>query len=83
MELSKISWYAEAFIVLFTETKGLSPAPEKQPHTIIPPPPDFTLGTLQSDKYHSPGNRQTQTRPLDCQKKKHDLVTPENVPPLL
>ncbi|XP_058258308.1 uncharacterized protein LOC131361290 isoform X2 [Hemibagrus wyckioides] len=39
MELSKMSWYAEAFRVPFTGTKGPSPAPEKQPHTIIPPPP--------------------------------------------
>ena len=32
MELSSISWYAEAFRVSFTGTKGPSPAPEKQPH---------------------------------------------------
>ncbi|XP_051540168.1 uncharacterized protein LOC127432786 isoform X2 [Myxocyprinus asiaticus] len=47
MELSKISWYAEAFRVPFTGTKGPSPAPEKQPYTIIPPPPNFTVGTMQ------------------------------------
>ena len=62
VELSNISWYAESFIVPFIRTKGPSPAPEKQPRTIIPPPPNFTLGTMQSDKYRSPGNRQTQTR---------------------
>jgi len=28
---------------------------------MIPPPPKFTLGTMQSGKYSSPGNRQTQT----------------------
>ncbi|XP_058230352.1 uncharacterized protein LOC131343021 isoform X2 [Hemibagrus wyckioides] len=72
MELSKMSWYAEAFRVPFTGTKGPSPAPEKQPHTIIPPPPNFTLGTMQSDKNRSPGNRQTQTRPSDCQMEKRD-----------
>ena len=54
-------------------TKGPSPGPEKQPHTIIPPPPNFTLGTMQSDKYRSPGNRQTQARPSDCQMEKRDL----------
>ena len=43
IELSNISWYAEAFSVLFTGTKGPSPAPEKQPHTIIPPPPTLHL----------------------------------------
>ncbi|XP_051528965.1 uncharacterized protein LOC127426291 [Myxocyprinus asiaticus] len=73
MELSKISWYAEAFRVPFTGTKGPSPAPEKQPHTIIPSPPNFTVGTMQSDKYRSPGNRQTQTRPSDCQMEKREL----------
>jgi len=72
MKLSKISWYAEAFRVPFTGTQGPSPAPEKQPHTIILPPPNFTLGTMQSNKYCSPGNRQTQTRPSDCQMEKRD-----------
>ena len=43
MELSIISWYAEAFRVPFTGTKGPSPSPEKQPHTIIPPPPNFNF----------------------------------------
>ena len=70
MELSNISWYAEAFRVPFTGTKGPSPAPEKQPHTIIPPPPNFTLGTMQSDKFCSLGNLQTQTRSSDCQMEK-------------
>ena len=69
VELSNISWYAEASRVPFTGTKGPGPAPEKQPHTIIPPPPNFTLGTMQSDKYCSPVNCQTQTRPSDCQMK--------------
>ncbi|CAI9619175.1 unnamed protein product, partial [Staurois parvus] len=58
--------------VPFTGTKGPSPTPEKQPHTIIPPPPNFTLGTMQSGKYHSPCNFQTQTRPLDWQTEKRD-----------
>ena len=74
MELSKISLYAEAFRVPFTGTKGPRPAPEKLPHTVIPPPPNFTLGTMQSDKYRSPGNRQTQTPsdPSDRQMVKRD-----------
>ena len=37
MELSNISWYAEAFAVPFTGAKRPRPAPEKQSHTIIPP----------------------------------------------
>ena len=67
-----MSWCAEAFRVPFTGTKGSSLAPEKQPHTIIPPLPNFTLGTMQSDKHCSPGNRQTQTHPSDCQMEKRD-----------
>ena len=72
MKLSRISWYPEAFRVPLTGTKGPSPAPEKRPHTIIPPPPNFTLGTMQSVKYRSPGNRQTQTCSSDCQMEKRD-----------
>ena len=72
MELSNISWYAEAFRVPFTGTEGPIQAPEKQPHTIILPPPNFIPGTMQSDKYRFPGNRQTQTHPSDCQMEKHD-----------
>ena len=62
----QMSCSAEAFPVPLTGTKGPSPAPEKQPHTITPPPPNFTLGTMQSHKYRCPGNRQTQTRPSDA-----------------
>ena len=72
MELSNMSWYAEAFRLPFTGTKGSSPAPEKQPHSIIPPPPNFTLGTMQSDKYCFLGNLQTQTYPSDWQMEKHN-----------
>ena len=75
MELSNISWYAEAFRVPFIGTKGPSPAPESQPHTVIQPPPNFTLGTMQSDKYRSPGNRQIWTRPSDGEAR---FITPEN-----
>ncbi|CAI9581413.1 unnamed protein product, partial [Staurois parvus] len=31
-----------------------------------------TLGTVQSEKYRSPGNHQTQTCPSDCQTEKCD-----------
>ena len=64
--------YAEAFRVPFTGNKGPSPVPEKHPHTTIPPPPNFTLGTMQSGKYRNPGNCQTQTRPSDWQMEKYD-----------
>ncbi|CAI9559962.1 unnamed protein product [Staurois parvus] len=29
---------------------------------------------MKSGKYHFPGNRQTQTRPSDCQTEKHDWL---------
>ena len=81
MELSKISWYAEAFRVPFTGTKGPRPVPEKQPHTIIPPPPNFTLGTMQSDKFSwQPPNPDLSIRSLDGEVR---FVTPENASPLL
>ena len=70
--IPNISWYAKAFRVPFTGTKGSSPAPEKQPHTIIPPPLNVTLGTKQSNKYRSLGSHQTQTRLSDCQIEKRD-----------
>lgn len=52
MKLSKISWYAKALRVPFTETKWLSPTPEKQ-ITIIPPLHQ-TLVTKQSDYSPNP-----------------------------
>lgn len=39
----------------------------------ITPRPKFTLGTMQSDLYCSPGNHQTQTSHSDWQTEKHDL----------
>ncbi len=41
-------------------------------HTIIPPPPNFTVGKMQSGRLHSPSTLQTQTHPSDCQTEKHD-----------
>lgn len=38
----------EAFNFPFPGTKGPITTPEKQPHTLIPPPPNFTLGKMQS-----------------------------------
>ncbi|GFX25920.1 hypothetical protein TNCV_2899451 [Trichonephila clavipes] len=42
------------------------------PHTIMLPPPNLTVGTMQSLKKRSSGIRQTQTRPSDCQTVKRD-----------
>ena len=41
-----MSLYGEALRFPFTGTKGPSPNHEKEPQTIIPPPPNFTAGTM-------------------------------------
>ncbi|GFW28720.1 hypothetical protein TNCV_3714351 [Trichonephila clavipes] len=55
-----------------TGTNGLKPNHEKRPHTIMLPPPNLTVGTIQSLKKRSLGIRQTQMRPPDCQTTKRD-----------
>ena len=45
-ESSRMPLYAVASRFPFTETKGPSPNHEKQPQTIIPPPPNVTVGTM-------------------------------------
>ena len=62
-ELSRMSLYAVALRFLFTETKGPCPNHEKQPQTIIPPPPNFTVGALHWGRFLS----------SDCQIVKRDL----------
>ncbi len=42
--LSKMSWYAEALSLTGSKRQS-SPTPEKQPHTIIPPPTNFSQST--------------------------------------
>ena len=42
----RMSLYAIALRIPFTGTKGPSPNHEKQSQTIIPPPPNFTVGTM-------------------------------------
>uniref|UniRef100_A0A8C7XCI4 NLR family CARD domain-containing protein 3-like n=1 Tax=Oryzias sinensis TaxID=183150 RepID=A0A8C7XCI4_9TELE len=64
--------YYESFRVPFTRTKGPRPSPEKQSHTIILPPPNFTLSTIQSQMYRCPGNLQPPARPSDFQMEKRD-----------
>jgi len=47
---SGMSLYAVALIFHFTGSKGSSLNHEKQPQTIIPPPPNVTVGTMHSCK---------------------------------
>lgn len=67
MEISKMSWDPEEFKVHFTGDRGLSPAPEKQPHTITTPSTKMSILHNASDKYHSLGSHQTQILPSDFQ----------------
>ncbi|GFS93389.1 hypothetical protein TNCV_2627821 [Trichonephila clavipes] len=50
-------------------------------YTIMLTPPNLTVGTMQSVKKHSPGIRQTQTRPSDCQTVKRDSLLQRTVFP--
>ena len=51
---------------------GAKPSSWKTTLHHSPPPSNITLGTTQLDKYCSPGNRQTQTSPSDCQMERRD-----------
>ena len=55
-ESSRMSKYAVALRFPFIGPKGLSPNHEKQPQTIITPPPIFTVGTMDSCRLLSPGS---------------------------
>ena len=81
-ESPRMSLYAVALRFHFTGTKGPSLNHEKQPQTIIPHPPNFTVGTMHWGRYHSPGICQTQICLSDCQMVKRDS-SPENAFSLL
>ncbi|GFU51734.1 hypothetical protein TNCV_104611 [Trichonephila clavipes] len=70
--LSRVSNYISEFMFPITGINGPRPNHEKHPHSIMLPPPNLTVGTKQSLKKRSPGIRQTQTRPSDCQTVKRD-----------
>ena len=71
-ESSRMSLYAVVLRFPFTGTKGPIPNHEKYSQTIIPPPPNFTVGTMHWGRECSPGIRQTQIRTSDCQMLKRD-----------
>ncbi|GFT86360.1 hypothetical protein TNCV_3258821 [Trichonephila clavipes] len=70
--LPRMSTYISEFMFPVTGTNGPRPNHEKHPYTIMLPPPNLTVCTMQSLKKRSPGIRQTQTRPSDCQTLKRD-----------
>ena len=53
-ESSRKAVYAVALTFPFTATKRPSLKHEKQPQTIIPAPPNFTVGTMVVFSWHSP-----------------------------
>ena len=71
-ESSWMSLYAVALTFPFTLTKGRSSNHEKQPQTIIPPPPYFTVGTMHSGRWRFPCIRQTHICLSDFQMVKCD-----------
>jgi hypothetical protein len=60
-----ISLYPSVFIFPCSITRRPSPFHEKHPHTVMPPPPNFTVGTTNAGRYRSPGIRHIQTLPSD------------------
>lgn len=75
MTLSKVPLYAEASRVPFNGTKGLSPTSEKEPPHYNPPSPNlYTWHSVVRQLYRSPGNRQMQTLPSNCQTEKCDSL---------
>ena len=71
-ESSTMSLCAVVLRFPFTGTKGPSPNHERQHLTIIPPPPNFIVGTMHSGRLCSSGIRQTQIHLSDCQMVKRD-----------
>jgi hypothetical protein len=71
-ESSRMSFYCVDLRFPFTGTNGPNLNHEKQSKTIIPPPLNFTIDTMHWGSYRSPGIRQTQIHPSDCQMVKRD-----------
>ncbi|GFT66392.1 hypothetical protein TNCV_3208361 [Trichonephila clavipes] len=70
--LSRMFTCISEFMFPMRRTNGPRPNHEKHPHTIMLPPPNLTVGTMQTLKKRSPDIRETQTRPSDCQTVKRD-----------
>ncbi|GFU81749.1 hypothetical protein TNCV_3086611 [Trichonephila clavipes] len=79
VQQSRMSTYISAFMFPITGTNEPRSNHEKHPRTIMLPPPNLTVGTIQLLKKRSPGIRQTQTRPFDCQTVKRDSSVQKTV----
>jgi hypothetical protein len=66
MQQVKMSLYPYVFRFAHSIMRGPSPFHEKHPHTVMPPPPNFTVGTKHDGRYRSPGIHHTQIFPSDC-----------------
>ncbi|GFW94513.1 hypothetical protein TNCV_3904231 [Trichonephila clavipes] len=67
-----MSTYISEFTLPITGNYGPRPNHGNHPHTIMLPPPNSTVRTMQSLKRRSPGIRQTQTRLSNCHIVKRD-----------
>jgi hypothetical protein len=65
MQSVKMCLHPSTYIFPCSIMRGPSPFHEKHPHTVMPPPPNFTVGTTHAGRYCSPGIHHTQTLPLD------------------
>jgi hypothetical protein len=63
-----MSLYPSAFRLPCSITRGPSPFHEEHPQTLMPPPPNFTVGTTYAGRYRSPGIRHVITLPSDRHK---------------
>jgi hypothetical protein len=57
----KMFLYPSAFRFPCSITRGPSPFHEKHPHSVMPPPPNFTVGTTHVGRYRSPCIHHAQT----------------------
>ncbi|GFX20378.1 uncharacterized protein TNCV_3487361 [Trichonephila clavipes] len=65
--LSRMSTYISELMFPITGTNGPRPNHEKHAHTIMLPPPNLTVDTMQSLKKRSLGIRQAHASPSDSQ----------------
>ncbi|XP_051536591.1 steroid receptor RNA activator 1 isoform X3 [Myxocyprinus asiaticus] len=75
---AKINWYLELFMIHSTFTKAPFPAEEKQPQSIMLPPPCFTVG---SGSGLPPTPLDRLTSPRDRKPPPMDGVTPPSICP--
>jgi hypothetical protein len=64
MQWVKMSLYPSVFRLPCSIMRGRRQFHEEHPHTVMPPPPNFTVGITHAGRY-TPGIRHTQTPQSD------------------